>query len=58
MSKYEKIEAVELLRALENEMLLGSFSIKSDSFSVDVLEDFIKAKKFFINDKIKFNYSK
>ncbi len=58
MSKYEKIEAVELLRALENEMLLGSFSIKSDSFSVDVLEDFIKAKKFFIKDKIKLNYSK
>ena len=58
MSKYERIESVELLRSLENEMSLGSFSIKSDSFSIDVLEDFLKAKKFFLKDKIKFNYIK
>ena len=58
MSKYYHIVAVELLMALVNEMLLGSFSIKSYSFSVDILEDFIKAKKFFIKYKIKLNYSK
>ena len=56
MSKYEKIESIELLRAIENDMLLGSFAIKSDSFSIDVLEDFFKAKKFFLKDKITFNY--
>jgi len=57
-SKYEKLESVELLRAIENNMNLGSFSINSDSFSIDVLEDFIKAKKYFLNDKIKFQYGK
>ena len=57
-SKYEKIESIELLRGIENNMKLGSFSIKSDSFSIDILEDFIKAKKYFLNDKIKLKYEK
>ena len=39
-------------------MKLGSFSIKSDSFSIDILDDFIKAKKYFLNDKIKLKYEK
>mgnify|MGYP006182363457 CR=1 FL=1 len=58
ISNYEKIESIELLRAIENDMLLGSFPIKSDSFSIDILEDFFKAKKFFLKDKIKLNYIK
>ncbi len=57
-SKYEKIESIELLRGIENNMNLGSFSINSDSFSIDILEDFIKAKKYFLNDKIKLKYEK
>ena len=55
-SKYEKIESIELLRAIENKIKVGSFSLKSDSFSIDVAEDFIKAKKFFLTDKIKKKY--
>ena len=56
MSKYEKIESIELLRAIESQMNLGSNEIKSDSFSIDVLDDYIKAKKYFKKDKIKFQY--
>lgn len=55
-SKYEKIESIELLRAIENDMNLGSNKIKSDSFSIDVIEDFLKAKRYFKNDKIKKKY--
>ncbi len=55
-SKFEKIESVELLRAIENNIILGSNQIKSNSFSVDVIEDFIKAKKFLKKDKIKDKY--
>jgi len=56
MSKYEKVESIELLRAIENQMSLGSNQIKSDSFSIDILDDYIKAKKYFKKDKIKIQY--
>ena len=52
-SKYEKIESIELLRAIENNMNLGSNKIKSDSFSIDVIEDLLKARRYFKDDKIK-----
>ena len=55
-SKFEKIESIELLRALENAMLMGSNNINSSSFSVDVIEDYQKAKKYFKSDKIKNKY--
>ena len=55
-SKNEKIESIELLRALENNLKVGTFTIKSDTFSVDILEDYLKAKKYFKSDKIKMNY--
>tara|TARA_B110001452_G_C15162893_1_gene404445 strand:- start:167 stop:910 length:744 start_codon:yes stop_codon:yes gene_type:complete len=55
-SKYEKIESIELLRAIENEMNVGSFSLKSESFSIDIIDDYIRAKKFFSTDKIKKRY--
>ena len=55
-SKNEKIESIELLRALENNLKVGTFTIKSDTFSVDILEDYLKAKKYFKSDKIKKNY--
>lgn len=55
-SKYEKIESIELLRAIENGMVIGSNSVNSNSFSVDVIEDFRKAKKFLKLDKIKKRY--
>lgn len=53
---FEKIESIELLRALENGFKMGSNQVKSNSFSVDVKEDFKKAKIFFKKDKIKYFY--
>ncbi len=57
-SFYEKIESIELLRALENKMRLGSINLKGDSFSVDIFEDYIKAINYLKKDKIKFKYLK
>lgn len=47
----EKIEDIELLRAIEIGLKIKSLSLKGDSFSVDVLDDFNKASKKMINDK-------
>lgn len=41
----EKIEDIELLRALEIGQKIKTFSLKGDSFSVDVLDDYKKAEK-------------
>ena len=43
MGKIEKIEGIELIRALENNLNLGTFVIKGTSFSVDVNQDLSKA---------------
>ena len=48
----EKLEGIELLRALENKMKVGSFSIKTNSFSINTPEDFRKAKKIMKKNKI------
>lgn len=56
-SYFEKIESVELLRALENGFKMGSNKVKSNSFSIDVKDDFKKAKIFFKKDKIKYFYT-
>lgn len=55
-SKNEKIESIELLRALENDLKIGTFTINSDTFSVDILEDYLKAQKYFKSDKLKEKY--
>ena len=47
----EKIEDVELLRALEIGMTIKSLNLIGDSFSVDVMDDYEKAKKQIIKDK-------
>jgi len=47
----EKIEGVELLRALENDLSIGTFSLKSNTFSVDIKEDYLRAIEFFKKDK-------
>lgn len=39
----EKIEGIELLRALENNQTIGTFVSSSTSFSVDVNDDLLKA---------------
>ena len=55
-SKYEKIESVELLRAVENEIKVGTFVSKSNSFAVDVKSDLEKAKIIMPNDLLRKKY--
>ena len=43
-STFESIEDIELLRALENDMKVFSYRIKEKSFSVDINDDYLKAK--------------
>ena len=47
----EKIEDVELLRALEIGLRIKSVNLKGDSFSVDVEDDYSKAKDKMMKDK-------
>jgi 3-deoxy-manno-octulosonate cytidylyltransferase (CMP-KDO synthetase) len=47
----EKIEDIELLRALEIGLKIKSLELKGDTFSVDVLEDFTRATKKMSTDK-------
>jgi len=56
-SNLEKIEDIELLRALEIGLKIKTLDLIGDSFSVDVMEDFIKAKEKFKTDKIFKKYS-
>tara|TARA_A100001234_G_scaffold216222_1_gene221925 strand:+ start:409 stop:1164 length:756 start_codon:yes stop_codon:yes gene_type:complete len=47
----EKVEDIELLRALEIGLKIKSINLNGDSFSVDVPEDFEKANEVMITDK-------
>lgn len=51
-TRLEKIENIELLRALELGMKVKTFNLKGNSFSVDILSDYLKAKKYMKKDKI------
>ena len=44
------------MRALENNMSIGTFNLEGASFSVDTKNDFIKAIKFMNIDKIRNKY--
>ena len=48
----EKIENIELLRALEIGLKIKSVELKGDSFSIDVKKDFYKVKRKLTKDKI------
>ena len=48
----EKIEDIELLRAIEIGLKIKTIDLKGDSFSIDVYEDFLRAKDKFKSDKI------
>jgi 3-deoxy-manno-octulosonate cytidylyltransferase (CMP-KDO synthetase) len=48
----EKIENIELLRALELGMKIKTFTLKGESFSVDVPDDYKKAQAYMKKDKI------
>ena len=50
-SELEKIENIELMRAIENEMNLGTFEMKGSSFAIDVKDDFLKALILMPTDK-------
>jgi|TARA_B100001094_G_scaffold158288_1_gene153226 3-deoxy-manno-octulosonate cytidylyltransferase (CMP-KDO synthetase) len=47
----EKVEGIELLRALEIGLKIKSPSLSGDSFSIDIKEDYIKAKIRFEKDR-------
>jgi len=53
MGKIEKIEGVELLRAIENDFNLGTFIIHGSSFSVDVNQDLMRAIDIMPKDRIR-----
>ena len=55
-SKFEKIEGIELLRAIENDYEVGSFIIHKDIFSVDVQKDYLRAIDLMPNDPIRKKY--
>ena len=50
-TKLEKIEGIELLRALEIGLKIKSPELDGDSFSIDVKEDYLRAKIKFDTDK-------
>jgi 3-deoxy-manno-octulosonate cytidylyltransferase (CMP-KDO synthetase) len=56
ISKLEKIEGIELLRALEIGLKIKSFNLSGDSFSIDVKSDYLLAKKKFKTDKYYYIY--
>tara|TARA_B100001250_G_C19804904_1_gene792819 strand:- start:1790 stop:2524 length:735 start_codon:yes stop_codon:yes gene_type:complete len=43
IGRLEEMEGIELLRALENDLSIGTFVAKGTSFSVDVNDDLLKA---------------
>lgn len=55
-SPLEIIEDIELLRALENDMNVFSYKIKEKSFSVDINDDYLKAKIAMSNDPFRDKY--
>ncbi len=50
-SDIEKIEDIELLRALDMGMKIKTLSLTGDSFSIDIFEDYAKAQAQFSKDK-------
>ena len=48
----EGTEGIELLRAIENDLNVGTFSINTKTFSINTINDLRKAKKIMKNDKL------
>ena len=53
MGKIEKIEGIELLRAMENNLNLGTFVIYGSGFAVDVNRDLMRAINLMPKDRIR-----
>ena len=52
LGELEVIEGIELLRALEHGMVIGTTLLDGNSFSVDVEEDYARAKIQMLDDEI------
>lgn len=52
----EITESIELLRAIENEMIVGTMLLDGNSFSVDLNEDYTRAKAAMSQDAIRKRY--
>jgi len=57
-SLYEKVEDIELLRAIDLGLKIKTFELKGDSFSIDVYDDYEKAKVKMLSDKFYKIYKK
>ena len=53
ISYLESIEDIEMLRAIENDMKIYSHKLEGSSFSVDVNDDYLKAKVAMMDDPIR-----
>ena len=51
VSALEKIEDIELLRAVYEGLKIKTIDLKGDSFSIDIFEDYKKAQKQINKDK-------
>ena len=49
----ESIEGIELMRAIENDIHVGTFEINDEAFSVDIKEDYLKAISLMPKDPIR-----
>ena len=47
----ENLEGIELLRAIENKIKVGSFPIKTNSFSINTPKDVLRAKNIMSKNK-------
>ena len=56
-TRIEKIEGIELMRALEIGLKIKTTVLRGNSFSVDIKEDLKKAKRFMKKDKLFKKYS-
>ncbi len=52
-SYLETIEDIELLRAIENDMQVYSHELEGNSFSIDVNDDYLRAKVAMVEDPIR-----
>ena len=55
-SRLELIEGIELMRAIENGMTLGTVVLEGSNYSVNVLEDYDRAKKDMLDDPFRAKY--
>ena len=56
MGEIEKIENIELMRALENNLKLGTFIVRGSDFAVDIQADFFRAVEVMKKDKLRKKY--